>query len=165
MTPMSPEIRDFVPLVLAAPCLAAMALGDVRWLRISNRLVLSMLAIFALSAPFLLPLAEIGMRAIVALSVFSLGTAGFAFGLWGGGDVKALAALMLFLPSAALSIYASVFAVSMLAGIALVLALRATFGTPQTAWHGLRPKTEFPMGLSIALSGLLLPIVVLVTSL
>ncbi|MDK3072575.1 prepilin peptidase [Sedimentitalea sp. JM2-8] len=162
---MSPEIGEFIPLVLSAPLLAAMAIGDLRRLRISNRLVLAMLAIFVLSAPFLLPPSEIGARVIVALSVFVLGTAGFALGLWGGGDVKALAALMLFLPSAALPIYAYIFAFSMLAGIALVLTFRAAFGTPETAWHAFRPQTEFPMGLSIALSGMLLPLVLLVPAL
>lgn len=154
---MSPELAAFLPLLLVAPLLAAMALGDLRRLRIPNWLVLSMVAVFVLTAPFLLPAPEIGWRLAAAVAVYVLGLAGFALGLWSGGDVKAVSALMLFLPSATLTIYAFTFSASMFAGMTMVLSLRAVVGTPESAWRSLRPRAEFPMGVSIALSGFLLP--------
>lgn len=161
---MSPETGAFVPLFLVAPLLVAMALGDMRRLAISNGLVLAMGAVFVLSAPFLLPLPEIGYRLAAAGAVFVLGTAGFALGFWGGGDVKALTALIPFLPSDRLAIYGYTFSAAMAVGMGGVLSLRAVLGTLQSPWCALRPKAGFPMGLSIALSGLLLAPVAIVLS-
>ena len=153
---MSPEPAELIPLLLVLPLLAAMALGDMRQLRISNRLVLGMLAVFVLSAPLFLPLPEIAWRLAAAALVFVIGLAGFAFRLWGGGDVKALAALMMFLPSSSLTIYAYVFSASMLFGMVLVLSLRRVVGSPDSRWRSLKPQASYPMGVSIAMSGLFL---------
>lgn len=162
---MSPDISEFTPLLLASPLLAVMAYGDLRRLRIPNRLVLTMVAVFVLSAPFLLELPEVGLRIAAAVAIYLVGLAGFALRLWSGGDVKAISALMLFLPSSTLVIYAFTFSASMLVGIVLVLSLRAIVGTPDSRWSSLRPQAGFPMGLSIALSGVLLPPVVVALSL
>lgn len=155
---MSPDLSQFVPLLILAPLLIHMAFHDLRHLKISNRLVLAMLAIFLLSAPAALSFAEIGYRAAAAAVVFLLGFFGFAFRLWGGGDVKAMAALTLFVPSAFLSIFALVFSLSMAFGMAAVLTGQRVFGRQDSAWSALRPGSAFPMGVSIALSGLLLPL-------
>ncbi len=157
---MSPETSEIFPLVLVTPFLVVMAHGDLKRLKISNRLVLGMLVAFVACAPLLLPLPEIGFRAMAAAVVFLLGLAGFAFGLWGGGDVKALSAVILFLPSDALTVFAFVFSASMFAGIAAVLTLRALAGKPDSPWRSLRPQAGFPIGLSIALSGISLPPVI-----
>lgn len=161
---MSPETAGFLPLVLASPLLAAMAYGDLRRLRISNRLVLAMVAVFVLCLP-LLQLPEIGLRVAAATAIYFIGAAGFALGLWSGGDVKALSALMLLMPSSTLMVYAYVFSASMVVGLALVLSLRTIVGSPESAWSSLRPRAGFPMGVSIALSGLLLPPAVILVSL
>lgn len=151
-----PEFKEYIPLVLVLPFLIAMALEDLRKLRISNRLVLVMIAAFALSGPILLPLTEIGLRLAAAAMVFALGLTGFILRLWGGGDVKAFSALILFLPSSALILYAYVFSASMLIGISLVLLLRATMGSENSEWSSLKPNSSYPMGVSIAMSGMLL---------
>jgi len=161
---MSPELSLFAPLLLVAPLLVAMALIDLRHLMISNRLVLAMLTIFALSAPVFLSLPEIGHRALAGFVVFAFGVTGYAFRLWGGGDVKATAVLVLFVPSHLLSVYALGFSVSMALGIALVLSARALFGQPDSAWTALRPASGIPMGVAIALSGLGLPVTSLMIS-
>ncbi|WP_050931964.1 A24 family peptidase [Aestuariivita boseongensis] len=155
---MSPEALDFTLLYLALPLLALMALEDLSRLRISNRLVLAMVVLACLSAPVFLPWAEIGHRLIAALSVFVLGFSGFALRLWGGGDVKALAALMLFLPSQALTLYAWTFVAGMALGLVAVMGFRAVLRNPDIGWSGLQPNAGYPMGLSIALSGALLPL-------
>ncbi|SDE72833.1 A24 family peptidase [Ruegeria marina] len=157
---MSPEMKEFVPLVFVLPLLFMGAISDMRQQTIPNKIVLGMLAVFALTAPLFLPLSEIGYRCIAAGAVFLLGFAGFSFRLWGGGDVKAITLLILFLPSTTLSMYAFAFSLSMFLGMATVLSLRATVGHPESSWVSLRPGTGFPMGVSIALSAVLLPSVV-----
>ena len=148
---------EYIPLVLVLPLLLKIAIMDMRQQRIPNSMVLAMLAVFVLSAPFFLPISEIGYRCLAAGAVFVLGFAGFSFRLWGGGDVKAITVLVLFFPSATLSIYALAFSVSMFLGMAFVMSLRAAVGHPDSAWVSLRPGAGFPMGVSIALSGILLP--------
>lgn len=151
---MSPE---FLPLIAAAPLLVAMAFGDFRWMRIPNALVLTMLALFALSAPFTLTLEEVTIRVIVAAVVFLLGFAAFAFNVMAGGDVKGLAALMLFVPTAQLATFGFTFSFAMLVGMGFALGLRHAFGSPDSRFVSLATKKGYPMGVSIALAGLLLP--------
>ncbi|GKY88621.1 prepilin peptidase [Sinisalibacter aestuarii] len=149
---------DMLPLVLAAPLLVAMAVSDVRHMRIPNALVLAMLALFVVTAPFALAPAEIALRLGVGALVFALGLAGFVAGMLAGGDVKGLAALMLFVPTGALAPFAFTFSAAMLAGIALTLGLRRAIGSPGSRYVSLAVDKGYPMGLSIALAGLLLPL-------
>jgi len=154
---MSPELMQFGPLVLITPLLVAMALCDARNLKISNRLVLAMLAAFVFTAPIFLSGHEVAYRAIAGCAVFALGVVGFAFRLWGGGDVKAIAALTLFVPGMSLTLFAFTFSASMALGMMIVLAGRALLGNPQIHWSALRPEAGYPMGVSIAMSGISLP--------
>lgn len=161
---MSLDMTAFVPLALILPLLVWIALMDMQQQTIPNKIVLGMLLVFVLTTPFFLSLPEIGYRLIAAGIVFLLGFAGFALRLWGGGDVKAISALVLFLPSVTLSIYAFAFSLSMFLGMAVVLSLRSTIGHSESHWISLRPKAGFPMGVSIALSGILLPVIVVLPS-
>ena len=155
---MSPEIVQVVPLILVAPLLAAMALSDLKHLKIPNRLVLAMLAIFTLSAPCCLSPQDIGHRAIAGVVAFALGLLSYPLRLWGGGDIKAIAVLVLFVPSHSLPLFACLFSASMAAGMALVLTTRAVLGSADSLWFALRSKAGYPMGVSIAITGLLLPL-------
>ncbi|WP_170476434.1 prepilin peptidase [Ruegeria arenilitoris] len=153
---MSPEFVQLGPLILIAPLLIIMALHDLKFLKISNFLVLAMIAVFLLSAPFFLTWQEISYRILFAVAVFFLGFAGFAFRLWGGGDVKAIAALVLFVPSYSLLLFFFCFAASMGIGMFVVVSCRFLV-LPQCVWSALRPKAGYPMGVSIAMAGILLP--------
>lgn len=150
---MSPEL---LPLLLAAPLFALMALGDLRRLRIPNLLVAGLAMVFAASAPFALTGSEAGFRLVAAGAVFALTFACFAAGLMAGGDVKALTVTMLFVPAGALSLFGLAFSASLLAGIALVLVLRRLAPGRPRGWHGLVPGGGYPMGLSIGSAALAL---------
>ncbi|WP_170336925.1 A24 family peptidase [Ruegeria arenilitoris] len=152
---MSPETEQLGPLVLIAPLLVIMALHDLKNLKISNILVLILLFTFLLSAPFYLSFQESMHRFLGALIVFALGAIGFAFRLWGGGDVKAISALVLFIPSNGLLHYFNCFAFSMGAGMLIVVSGRHILAYPECSWRAFRPKAGYPMGVSIAMSGIL----------
>jgi prepilin peptidase CpaA len=85
----------FVSLLLAA------GWQDLRTMRIANGVSLSVAATFAVWAAAGLSLGTIslegvGMAVVCAVGVFALGTAAFAAGALGGGDVKLLSAASLF---------------------------------------------------------------------
>ncbi|MCU4654263.1 prepilin peptidase [Roseibacterium sp. SDUM158016] len=150
---------DFLPLLLLAPILVATAYFDLRYMRIPNWLVLAAVALFALSMP-VLDWPEIAARLTASGLVFAAGAALFALRLFGGGDVKMMAALMLFVPSSNYTIFALGFSVAMLAGMATVFALRQVPLLGHSSWVALRGKGTFPMGVSIAGCGLLHPLAV-----
>ena len=146
----------FVPLMLLGPLLVIAALGDLRRMRIPNTLSLAALALFAACLPFT-GLADLGPRVLAAGAVFVLGFALFAANLIGGGDVKLLSALVLFVPPEAWTLYANLLAASLLLGLLAVVAVQAIPNGERSSWAVRRNKGSFPMGLSIALSGLVLP--------
>jgi len=162
-------IGPLLPLIVIAPLLVAVAWGDLRHMRIPNPLVLAVVAVFALMA-LIDPPADLLGRVAVALAVLALGFAAFCLRLFGGGDVKMLAALMLFVPVSTLLLFSWVFVAAMLAGIALILGLRqsgrVTARAAAAGWKTFSGQSNrlnrFPMGISIALAGLLHPVVVTV---
>ncbi len=159
---MSSEFQ-LVPLLMLAPVLLAVGYFDLRYLRIPNILSLIGLGIFALTFP-LLGWSETGARLLIAAAVLLVGTLAFAARLFGGGDVKILSVLMLFIPSGSLMLYSWGFSAAMMLGILFVLVLRRTPVVRHSSWKGIRSKGKFPMGISIALSGLVHPIAVQLVS-
>jgi prepilin peptidase CpaA len=141
------------PLILVAPILLVAAFSDLRRLRIPNVLSLLMLAIFA-GTSLVLPPPDLAGRFIAAGAVLAAGFLAFARGLVGAGDVKLLSALLLFIPTAGLAVFANLFSVSLLAGVALILALRRLPLPEGHGWTSLSGPRRFPMGISIALAGL-----------
>jgi prepilin peptidase CpaA len=144
------------PLVALAPILLFAGASDLRHMRIPNALSLAALALFALCATATPP-ADLLARLLTAGVVFALGFAAFCLRLFGGGDVKLLAALMLFVPTALLPLFGLIFSAALLAGIALLLALRRIPALNRVGWRSLARGNHFPMGISIALAGLALP--------
>ena len=151
-------IATLAPLVLLAPLLCTVAYFDLRYMRIPNWLSLLALAAFALACLFAPPV-DLGPRLIAAGAVFLLGFAAFALGLIGGGDVKILACLILFIPVPGLIGFARLFALSLAIGIAGLTLLRAIRPLREIGWLGLSEQRGFPMGISIALAGLAYPLV------
>lgn len=69
------------------------ALSDLKSLTIPNRISLVLLAVFAVLAPLAgMPIETIGMNVAAFALVLAIGIALFAFGCFGGGDAKLLAA-------------------------------------------------------------------------
>lgn len=150
---------DILPLMLAAPVMIAVAYFDLRYMKIPNRLVWIAVALFVATAP-LVPFPELATRVAVASVVLAIGFSLFAMGLFGGGDAKMMAALMLFVPSDSFVLFGYGFSVAMIAGIGLVLALRSIPALTASSWVSLRQRGTFPMGISIAMTGLLHPLAV-----
>lgn len=142
------------PLALMLPILGIAAYTDLTKMKIPNKLSLIGIILFAVCMPFL-PLEETGLRILTAAIVFAVMFALFAIGLFGGGDVKLLSVLMLFIPSNSLFAFAYIFSVSMLFGIAIVLLLQTFPRLVPSHWLSAQRKGHFPMGISIALAGVL----------
>lgn len=133
----------FVPLMLAT------VYFDLRHLRLPNAISLLLVLAFVLWAPFVMAPTQIGWRVLAAAIVFGLGFAAFAAGLVGGGDVKVLGAVMLFVPPLGLPMYFLAFGLCLLSGTALVLALRKSGVAQGSDWRGVTATGRFPVGLAI----------------
>lgn len=113
---------DDVFLMAAAMLLVAAAAWDARSYRIPNAVCAGLAALFVVRAmaegpPFpLLPV-------IIATGVFAAGCVLFARGLLGGGDVKLLAAAVLWIPSS--SVLAQISAVLISGGVLALMLLAA----------------------------------------
>ncbi|MEW9922225.1 prepilin peptidase [Marimonas sp. MJW-29] len=147
---------ELLPLVLLSPLLFWVAWSDLTKMRIPNRIVFITLCVFVVFVP-LLPIDSVMSRVLAALGVFAVGFVLFAFRMFGGGDVKILAALMLFIPPATLPLFGFVFSLSMLFGIGIVVTMRASPWAERSRWVSLRAKGYFPVGVAIALAGLVHP--------
>ena len=138
---------EILVIVLAAALVFA-AIGDLRTRTIPNGLNLA-IALAAIPFWVLTDLAlwpDVALRIGVAVLVFGAFALAFAFGWMGGGDVKLLAAIALWLPPPAVA--ALVILMSLAGGaLTLVMAVR----------HRLRRRTEkleIPYGVAIAFGGL-----------
>lgn len=151
-------IVAFLPLFAIAPLLAAVAYFDLRYMRIPNAISAMALVVFALWAAAFPP-ADLILRLVCAGVVFAAGFLAFSFRLFGGGDVKILAVLMLFVPVGSLTVFSYVFSAAMIAGILLIVGLRQLAVVRRSSWKALGGSTRFPMGISIALAGLCHPFV------
>ena len=143
----------FAPLWLLCPVLVAVAWNDLSRMKIPNYLVICGLALFVLSLPFL-DVDEAVARGIAGGICLAICLALFGLRWLGGGDAKMLPVAFLFIPSAWVTSYMFGFAFSLLIGMVLIWTARAVFGRADADWISLRPGSAFPMGISIAMSGL-----------
>ncbi len=150
---------ELVPLIAVLPVLMASAISDLRHLRIPNAHVLLALAIFAVTAPFLVPLGEIGDRAIVAFCAFVIGFVLFALRLCGGGDVKMFPVVLLFVPSAKVILFLQVFAAALLVASLGILAAQRLPASRRLAWSSMDQRGHVPVAVSFALAALALTVI------
>ena len=150
---MSSSWQPLFPLVAAAPMLLYMAYEDLRHLRISNRNVLLLLGIFAGCLLFL-EWPELGHRIAAAACVFGLGLVLFGARLIAGGDVKMLAAAVLFVPAGSLQGFSLSLAICLGLSVALLAAVRSA---DLSGGAGLS-KTGLPMAPSIGAGALCAPL-------
>lgn len=141
--------------------MAFAASSDLLTMRISNKLVLLLLAGFAIAAVATgMPLEQIAMHVATALAVLIVGFTFFAFGWIGGGDAKLAAATALWL-GFGLTLPYLVYAGALGGALSLlILALRRLPLTPFLArftWlerlHN--PKSGVPYGIALAIAGML----------
>jgi prepilin peptidase CpaA len=141
--------------------MAFAASSDLLTMRISNKLVLLLVAVFAILAVIVgLSIEQIAMHVACALVVLAVGFALFAFGWIGGGDAKLAAATTLWL-GFGLTLPYLVYA-ALLGGVLtlLILALRHLPLTPFIARYRWLErlhdrKSGVPYGIALALAGLL----------
>lgn len=149
-----------LPLFLLAPVLLAVAYFDLRFMRIPNLVSLIALALFLVCA-LAFPPSDLPIRLVGAFAVLAAGFLAFAFRMIGGGDVKFLSALMLFIPTSALLLFANIFSAALLMGIVLIFGLRRIPSSRAWGWKSFDGTNKLPMGLSIALAGIATPITLL----
>jgi prepilin peptidase CpaA len=142
-----------LPLLLLAPLLCVVGYFDLRYMRIPNVLSIVALLLFGVCV-VVAPPDDLQMRVAAGAAVFALGFLGFAFGLLGGGDVKILACLVLFIPFAGLPDFARHFAWALSIGIAALLLLRQVPALRRSSWRGFAERRGYPMGISIAAAGI-----------
>lgn len=147
------EMTQLLGTGLLGGLLAAVILLDLRVMRLPNKLAIVFVIVFVATVAWMLPLDVLAWRFGVAFGVLLVGMAANAARLLGGGDVKILSALALFIPSENLLSYAFVFCLCVIAGIIALLCVRKLWPNPDSAWRGLRPKERYPLGISIGLSG------------
>lgn len=144
---------ELVPLVLNTPILLFAAVSDLRGLKIPNKLALISVVVFCLTCP-LLPFPEVVARLLAAAATFAVLIVMFALRLLGGGDVKILAALMLFIPSYSLPLFGFVLSIALLISIALLVLARAIVRATETGFAGFDANGAVPMGVPIAWAGI-----------
>lgn len=137
-----------IPIAILAVMLVVAATGDIRTRRIPNKLNL---AIALLAAPFwvlsgyaLWP--DIAAQLALGAGVFLAFALLFQLGMMGGGDVKLLAALALWLPVGAL---VKLLVIMALAGGVLTLAMLVRHKVAKS-----EEKLEVPYGVAIAFAGM-----------
>jgi len=153
-------MAELFPLAIVSPVLVACAYSDLRYMRIPNKLVLMLAVFFVITSP-MLTLPEIGWRIAVSAIVFGISAIAFSLRMLGGGDVKMLAALLLFIPSTTLTTFGYIFSSSMLTGLLVSTTLQNAAWAESLGWASVKAKGRFPMGISIALAGVAHPLVVL----
>jgi prepilin peptidase CpaA len=150
-----------VALLLFPAGMALAATSDLLTMKISNKLVLLIVAMFLAVAPSVgVPIEVLSMHALCALLVLVVGFAFFAFGWIGGGDAKLAAATALWL---GFDMAAPFLTYAALLGGALtlaILALRNLPLTPVLARYGWLErlhdrKSGVPYGVALAIAGLL----------
>jgi prepilin peptidase CpaA len=133
---------------LLAALLVAAAVCDIKKREIPHTIVIAV-ALFAIPFWFVSELAlwpDVAIQVGVAALIFAIFAAMFTFGWMGGGDVKLLGALALWLPWQA---------VIMLLVIMSLAGAAVTFGT--VIWSRLRDPNatpEIPYGVAISFAGL-----------
>ena len=133
---------------ILAALLIVVAVGDVRarlipnWLNLA--IALTAIPFWWLSGYALWP--QIAIQIVLAVGIFLFFATLFRFGMMGGGDVKLLAALALWLPLASM---VKLLVIMSIAGGVLALAMLARKWRSNT-----EEKTEVPYGVAIAFAGM-----------
>lgn len=136
------------PLIL--PLLLAVALVDMRHLRIPDILTIAAVAGFVALSPALSP-DEIIARLVAGFASFAICFFLFSVRAMGGGDAKFIPALVLWIPPFDLVFFCMALALCIPISIALILAMRQA--VPAPSWKGLSATPRVPMGVAIAMAG------------
>lgn len=156
---MTPDFawQTWLALWLFSPLFVAIAWTDLTQLRIPNAYCILGLALALAAFPFL-ETHEMLFRGLAAGICFVICFILFALGWFGGGDAKMLPVVILAIPSIALSTYMLLLAGAMALGLLTMPMLRMLLSQSETKIASMAQSKEFPMGLAIGLSGLVLAV-------
>ncbi len=134
----------------ALPFCLYVAWSDLRAMRIPNRAVLGLLAVFLVLAPFVMGWGEMGLRLAALLVVLVIGFAANAAGALGGGDAKFAAAAA---PFIAPGDWGRVMVLLALVTLAAVVTHRGAARSPlrrlAPEWESWTRTQDFPLGLAL----------------
>ena len=135
------------------PLMVLTAYWDLRDLRIPNKLVLCVLAVFVVTGLWDLPLDTFLWRLLYGFIALAIGFGLFSLGAIGGGDAKMVAALVPFAVPADILLILLIYAVLTLVLIMVLRLIMQMVRHRETGWKSLdqlkKPARErvFPMGL------------------
>ncbi|WP_226623087.1 prepilin peptidase [Alloyangia pacifica] len=139
----------FLPPVLAV-CLWV-CFTDMKYMRILNKAVICLFAIFVVVGPIVLPLDIYAWRYLQMLAVLVAGIALNAGGAVGAGDAKFAAAAAPFIHLGDLRFVMALFAATLLAAFTSHRLIRATpLRRLAPDWKSWESGSRFPMGLALA---------------
>ena len=135
----------FLPFVI--PLCLITAYTDLRWMKITNKTVTALIAVFAVGGAILLPFDEYLWRWVHLLVVLAAGIALNIGGALGAGDAKFMAAAAPYIMLSDLSLIFWLLAATSLSGF---VAHRLVRATPLKAlapdWESWHVGNRFPMG-------------------
>ena len=143
-----PAQAAFWYLIVMVPIWLYVAWDDVAHLKIRNKVVILIAAIFVITGPFLMPLADyawqVGQGIAVLLVVFLL----YGLRLMGGGDAKFIAAASLYMHRSDVGLIFLIFGITFMVGWAVHRIMKGTIGPKLFPdWASWTSGKRFPMGL------------------
>lgn len=128
-------------------------LSDLRAMRIPNKAVLALVAVFVLVGVWVLPLPVLGWQLVHLLVVLLAGIVLNATGAFGAGDAKFAAAAAPFVMLADAGFMLMMLATTLLAGfVTHRIAARTPLRRLAPGWESWERRKDFPMGLSLGSS-------------
>ncbi|UYV38488.1 prepilin peptidase [Rhodobacteraceae bacterium D3-12] len=138
----------FAPFVW--PVCAWVAWSDMATMRIPNKAVMTLVAIFLVMGLFFMPLPEFAWRLGQLVLILLVGIVMNAAGMIGAGDAKFAAAAAPFIASGDLRLILPLFAANLLAAYATHrLALHSRLRNLAPNWESWSRGWDFPMGLAL----------------
>jgi prepilin peptidase CpaA len=139
------------------PLMLYVIYSDLKTMKIPNKAVLAVFAVFLATASWGLPFDTFLWRLLAGLIAFVIGY--FVYmasgGNIGGGDVKLLAALVPFVPLDGVLFVLGVFALSSLALILFHQAVRIGFRKRTTGWKTFDQAVYVPLGVALGFTMIL----------
>lgn len=152
----------WVAFAAMVPLMAVAAWSDLRTLKIPNKLVLLMLAVFLVTGFWGLPTETFLWRLVYGAVVLAIGFGLFSLGVMGGGDAKMIAAIVPFVMPQEIGAFLVIYAVSALAFWAILKLIMMVPREHETGWYFVdqqldksRKRTDFPLGLIIGVTVLI----------
>ena len=139
----------FLP--FAAPICIWVALNDMAHMKIPNKAVVALFAVFAAVGLIALPLADYPWRFLHLVVVLVIGFVWNIAGALGAGDAKFAAVMAPFIALQDVTMFCMLFAVTLIVGFTTHRLARAIPAVQRATpnWESWKRKKDFPMGLCL----------------